>query len=77
METTFGWLGNVAVLTGYIALGRRRRWGFMAGAAGNALWIAAGLYRGLPEIYAVNAFFLVAAIVGWINWGRTSNAKST
>lgn len=67
-------LGYVAyglVFLGQLLIARRRSVGWVARAAGNAGWVAIGLYLGLYSIVVCETAFFVLDLYGYLNRDRT------
>lgn len=63
-----GWAALVPIAVGTWAVGGGHRWGWMARAVGDALWVVVGLMSGLSSIVVAEAAFLAIDLRGWWKW---------
>jgi hypothetical protein len=65
-----GWVGTAFCVTGAITVGYKHRAGFLFTALGCGFWTVVGLSRGMPDLAAVEAFFMAVSVWSYWNWGR-------
>ena len=63
-----GWVGNVFLLAGAWAVGGRRRWGFLATAAGEAVWSAYVAWLGHWDMLFICVTFGLMAGWNYFRW---------
>ena len=69
---------DVAVATGlvYILLIlRRNRWGWVAGAVSSTIFVVFAARSRLPMQSALQAYYVVMAVVGWFSWTRNASEE--
>lgn len=59
------------LFVGLVLLGRKRRAGFLFSIAGEVLWTAAALNRGMYDLAVVCAVFGFMAALNFRQWGKS------
>jgi hypothetical protein len=65
-----GWVANVFILSGIVAIAYKRRFGFILGTIGNTLWGIVGYSTGQFDLLAIEAIIVVLQSFSWWKWGR-------
>lgn len=65
-------LGTLAGVAYIVLAARRNRWCWIAGAAGSALAGTVFAFRALPMQAALNAFYVIMSVYGWLRWSRNA-----
>lgn len=68
MTEYLGWLANLLILVGLYRVGYKTRDAFAWTVAGESLWFASAVQRGLYDIAAICAVFGLMAIRNWWLW---------
>jgi nicotinamide mononucleotide transporter len=69
---TFEIVGTLAGVAYIVLAARRNRWCWIAGAVGSGLACVVFAFRALPMQAALNAFYVIMSVYGWLRWARTS-----
>jgi hypothetical protein len=70
-----GWLGNIFILSGILALAYRRRWGFILGVVGNSFWCYRGYSTGQYDLITIEVIIVVLQAFSWWRWRQ--NVRGT
>lgn len=65
-----GWVGNVFIILGILAIAYQYKVGFILGIIGNLLWCVRGYYTGQYDLITIEVFIVVLQIFSYFNWGR-------
>jgi nicotinamide mononucleotide transporter len=69
---SFEIVGTLAGVAYIVLAARRNRWCWIAGAVGSGLAGIVFAYRALPMQAALNAFYVVMSVYGWLRWARSA-----
>lgn len=69
-----GWIANVALLAGYILIGRRNGLGFLISGCGNVLWGVVGYRESMWSLLSINVLFVAISVYNFLRW-RVSNVR--
>ncbi len=66
----FGFIGSTLILIGMWFIGRKNKFGFVLGLAGEACWFYRGIQTGLFDLFVLSSVFAIMHIYNYIQWSR-------
>lgn len=63
-----GWLGNVFILAGILAVAYKYRYGFIAGCIGNALWCIKGAMTSQYDLITIEVIIVALQAFSFYKW---------
>jgi hypothetical protein len=68
VDKYIGWIGNIFLVIGYLAVGEKSAWGFLSVAIGELMWVYKTYRMRHWDMIFICLVFMVIALINLFRW---------
>lgn len=71
-----GWIANVILVWGWVALGNKHRYGIMLGILGSVIWAGIAYNKAMWDLITIEIVLAAVQVRAWWLWGRDDDGNN-